>query len=86
MWVHIGLETVVDIFFNSTAFKALGVKWSKATEDLEVCREHSLGSREFFRCYIRYFSRPSFHPTSTCRMGPNSTVAVVDSRLRHRRL
>ncbi len=71
----------MDVFLNSTAFQQIGVQPLDPYDDL--CTEHEFGSRDFWKCYIMNRSVPYMHPTSTCRMGPNDTVAVVDSKLKY---
>ncbi|XP_046483282.1 glucose dehydrogenase [FAD, quinone]-like [Neodiprion pinetum] len=47
------------------------------------CAHLNFPSRDYWRCYTRFFSLTSYHPTSTCKMGPaGDKMAVVDSRLR----
>jgi len=76
------IEWTNDLFLNSTAYQALGIKWSETQGiPIEQCAEFQFASVEYWRCYVRYRSTTAFHPTSTCRMGPDSTVAVVNSRL-----
>lgn len=71
---------MLDVFINSTAFQRYGVQM---IEPLETCvSDNEFLSRDYWKCYIMQNTWPSFHPTSTCRMGPNATVAVVDSSLR----
>ncbi len=47
----------------------------------ELCPGGSVQSRDEMRADIRARSSTVFHPVSTCRMGPNPRLAVVDHRL-----
>lgn len=74
------IDEMLDVVINSTAYKRNGIQM---IEPFEECLEDGeFLSREYWKCHIQYNTWPSFHPTSTCRMGPNSTVAVVDSKLK----
>ena len=46
----------------------------------------SLGGREsdaYWECFTRHMAVNVYHPTSTCKMGPDTDpTAVVDSKLR----
>jgi choline dehydrogenase-like flavoprotein len=77
-----GIEFLSDLFLNSTTFRAMGIRWSENYEVIPTCEEWPFPSTEYWTCYIQAYVHSDLHPTSTCRMGPNSSVAVVDSRLR----
>ncbi|OXA63508.1 uncharacterized GMC-type oxidoreductase Mb1310 [Folsomia candida] len=77
-----GIEFMTDIFLNSSTFQSLGIKWSENVPLLPACSQYTFPSREHWRCYVHQTAVPYYHPTSTCRMGPNITVAGVDSKLR----
>lgn len=78
----LGIEAVIDYLLGSPLLQSLGIRWSDKGVKLAVCEEHAFPSRDYWRCYARQKSSSDMHPTSTCRMGPNSSVAVVDSKLR----
>lgn len=47
------------------------------------CENHVKDSDAYWDCAIRTFSTTLYHPTGTCKMGPdNDVMAVVDPRLR----
>ncbi|ODM88019.1 Glucose dehydrogenase [FAD, quinone] [Orchesella cincta] len=73
------IEIMMDVFMNSTTFKKYGIQ---QMDSYEPCNGEEFLSRDYFRCLVQQRSFPYFHPTSTSRMGPNSTVAVVDSKLK----
>lgn len=70
---------MLDLFINSTAFQRVGVQM---IDPIDVCSGEAFLSREYWKCYMMQNAWPSFHPTSTCRMAPDSTKGVVDSNLR----
>lgn len=69
-----------DIFFNSSTYKQLDPKFTETP--VPACESFEYMSQAYLECYIRENTISYMHPTSSCRMGPNSTVAVVDSKLR----
>jgi len=69
----------MDLFINSTTFKKYGIQ---QLDVFEPCRAEQFLSRDYWRCLVQERTMPGYHPTSTCRMGPNSSVAVVDSKLK----
>ncbi|CAL8070792.1 unnamed protein product [Orchesella dallaii] len=73
------IETMMDVFMNSTTYKKYGIQ---QLDLYEPCQAQEFLSRDYYRCMVQERATPYFHPTSTCRMGPNSTVAVLDSKLR----
>lgn len=77
-----GIEYVTDLFLNSTTWQRLGIRWSDTFEKIPQCEQFVFPSVEYWTCFVEMNTGPALHPTSTCRMGPNSEVAVVDSRLR----
>ncbi|XP_046619809.1 glucose dehydrogenase [FAD, quinone]-like isoform X1 [Neodiprion virginianus] len=49
------------------------------------CAHLNFPSHDYWRCYSRFYSLTIYHPTSTCKMGPDDDgMAVVDPRLRVR--
>lgn len=69
-----------DIFENTTAYKSLGTRYGGVP--IPECESYEFRSRDYWTCYAKQWTYPYAHPTSSCRMGPNSTVAVLDSKLR----
>ncbi|XP_046744415.1 glucose dehydrogenase [FAD, quinone]-like [Diprion similis] len=46
------------------------------------CAHLEFPSHDYWRCYARFYSLTIYHPTSTCKMGPeNDEMAVVNERL-----
>lgn len=70
---------MLEIFLNTEAFKGVGIQ---PFGRYEACDQHEYLSREFWKCYIQLNAIPDFHPTSSCRMGPDSSVSVLDSKLK----
>jgi len=77
-----GIEEMVDFFLNSPTYQALGIKWKENETRIPECEMHSFPSKDYWRCFVYMTADTALHPTSTCRMGPNVSVAVVDSKLR----
>jgi len=78
-----GVANTFNIFLNSSILRGFGIQFSEEhLQKSPVCAALPFPSKEYWKCDIRQRSATDFHPTSTCRMGPNSTVAVVDSKLR----
>lgn len=46
---------------------------------LPQCDRFTFLSREYLKCYVRYFSVTAYHPVGTCKMGPESDDAAVVS-------
>ena len=54
---------------------------------LPGCRKHPFATDEYWECAIRQFTFTIYHPTGTCRMGPESDPrTVVNPRLKVRDL
>jgi choline dehydrogenase-like flavoprotein len=51
--------------------------------DIPECDKFEYLSDDYWKCYVSYFSTTLYHPSGTCKMGPDSDkTAVVDPRLR----
>ncbi|XP_046744791.1 glucose dehydrogenase [FAD, quinone]-like [Diprion similis] len=81
------LETLVEgVFFaldlsKTSTMKKLNARLNSNT--IPECANLNFPSRDYWRCYARFFSISVYHFTSTCKMGPaDDKMAVVDSRLR----
>ncbi len=69
----------IEKLSETKAFGRIGARlWEKHHPG---CKEHRLGSDEYWRCYIRHNTLTNYHPVSTCRMGEGPGT-VVDSELR----
>ncbi|CAL7951226.1 unnamed protein product [Xylocopa violacea] len=52
-------------------------------EVVPQCSEHEVGSDDYWKCAIRWDTRPENHQTGTAKIGlPSDPMAVVDTRLR----
>ncbi|XP_030028527.2 glucose dehydrogenase [FAD, quinone]-like [Manduca sexta] len=66
---------------DTHAFKSKGAYFVK--KPLEACRDYDWGSDEYIICLNRAYTRSTYHPVGTCKMGPQwDRKAVVDPRLR----
>lgn len=66
---------------DTNSFKDFGFQLSWI--DLEACKSFDKGSDEFLDCYSRHVTFSLYHPTSTCKMGPESDkTSVVDHELK----
>lgn len=70
---------MMNIFNTSALLKQIGVK---PLAHYEPCSNYENGSRDYWKCVVHQGTSTVYHPTSTARMGPNSTVAVVNSKLK----
>jgi len=72
----------VEKFVETNMFKTLGAKLLSRL--LPSCSNHSVGSDEYWECYVRHVAFPLVQRLSgTCRMGAADSVdAVVDEQLR----
>ena len=51
--------------------------------NLTGCADFEFDKSGYWECYVRHMTSTVYHPTSTCKMGPDSDPeAVVDSRLK----
>lgn len=71
----------VQNLLKTPSFQYYGLEFVKIP--LEECdAAHPYDSNEYWFCYIKYFLVSAWHAVGTCRMGPNTNKAVVDSQLR----
>ncbi|CAH1802171.1 unnamed protein product [Owenia fusiformis] len=76
-----GIRVIVDQLAKTKAFEKGGFELVKSHHP--HCKEHSFNSDDYWSCFIRANAWTLFHPTSTCRMGPdNDKNSVVDPELR----
>ncbi|CAH1772314.1 unnamed protein product [Owenia fusiformis] len=76
-----GIKVVTETLSKTQAFKDGGFQMSAKHHPL--CTTHAFNSDPYWECYIRATPLNVFHPTSTCKMGPESdNNSVVDPRLR----
>ncbi|XP_046481413.1 glucose dehydrogenase [FAD, quinone]-like [Neodiprion pinetum] len=81
------LDVLVEgIFFaynlsQTSTMKKLNARPNSNT--IPECAHLNFPSRDYWRCYVRFFTLSVYHSTSTCKMGPtDDKMAVVDARLR----
>ncbi|XP_043597207.1 glucose dehydrogenase [FAD, quinone]-like [Bombus pyrosoma] len=66
---------------KTSAFRRYGSEMNP--KPFPACKNISMYTDPYWECMIREYSMTIYHPTSTCKMGPNSDPeAVVDPRLR----
>lgn len=76
-----GILKVIDVFNKTKAMKNIGAQiWDKP---LPYCKNHSVWSEDYLKCFLQYAGFPGMHVCCTCAMG-NHTKSVVDNRLRVR--
>ncbi|XP_023246417.1 glucose dehydrogenase [FAD, quinone]-like [Copidosoma floridanum] len=70
---------------------ARGLLKTKPFKDLDAklhrfniagCAAYPTDSREYWECNMRYTTSTAYHPTGSCKMGPNSKHSVVDNHLK----
>lgn len=84
------LRIVIESFKQHTlrygdtkAFKEHGFKLDWI--ELEACKQYDKNTDDFLECYSRELTFSLYHPTSTCKMGPDGDkTAVVDTELKVR--
>ncbi|ODM88017.1 Alcohol dehydrogenase [acceptor] [Orchesella cincta] len=72
------IEIMMDVFMNSTTYQKYGIQ---QLDVYEPCRGEEFLSRNYWSCMIQERTTPYYHPTSTCRIGPDPSIAVLDSKL-----
>ncbi|XP_011315200.1 glucose dehydrogenase [FAD, quinone] [Fopius arisanus] len=66
---------------NTTAFQRFGSR--PLTIPMPGCHKFQFDTYDYWECAIRHFTFTIYHPTGTCKMGPErDPTAVVDTRLR----
>lgn len=67
---------------DTRTFREIGTSKSYM-KNIKVCKEHAFMSKQYYDCLVRHFAMTTFHPASTCRMGPTSDKnSVVDTNLK----
>lgn len=75
-----GIQKVMALM-NTTAMQP--VKSAALQFPIPECDSYTFSSDDYWKCYIKYFSTTLWHPTGTCKMGPNSDPdAVVGPNLK----
>lgn len=60
---------------------SLGLKL--ASQPLKECSKYEFLTDDYWRCAVRYDTRPENHQAGSCKMGPaTDPLAVVDPQLR----
>ncbi|XP_046676579.1 glucose dehydrogenase [FAD, quinone]-like [Homalodisca vitripennis] len=71
----------VENLVKTEAMKSLDARLHKI--ELPDCRHFDFPSESYWRCCLKHLVSTTYHPTSTCKMGPvGDPDAVVDPRLR----
>ncbi|KAK9299915.1 hypothetical protein QLX08_007218 [Tetragonisca angustula] len=67
--------------FDTKSFKKYDFKL--INKSLPGCEEFEFGRKDYWKCAIRQYTETNYHPSGTCKMGPNSdSEAVVNARLK----
>ncbi|XP_060593362.1 glucose dehydrogenase [FAD, quinone]-like [Ruditapes philippinarum] len=75
---------ISERLLETESFKKIGAH-SDNFKNAEFCKAHEYKSEGFYECLVRNLAHTVYHPTSTCKMGPDTdTDAVVDSTLKVR--
>lgn len=75
-----GLHAILKLS-QTKAMQNVGLKVKNVT--ISQCADREYGTDDYWKCAVRYDTRPENHQTGSCKMGPESDpMAVVDLRLR----
>ncbi|KAL9878214.1 glucose dehydrogenase [FAD, quinone] [Glossina fuscipes fuscipes] len=75
-----GIKLAINVS-NTQAFQRFGSRLHNIP--LPGCRHLEFNTDSYWACCLKQFTFTIYHPTGTCKMGPNwDPTAVVDSRLR----
>ena len=80
MFLYLGIK-ISESFVDTEAFKSIGA--TLADQVHPSCKHLEPKSDGYYECFAKENAFTAFHPTSTCKMGPEGDPeAVVDIRLR----
>lgn len=73
-----GIHKLIELL-NTDVMKEAGARLI----DFGICKEFEFFSDDYIECYVTYFSANLWHPSGTCKMGPDKDKdSVVDQHLR----
>jgi len=75
-----GIDVVMRLM-NTTAMQAVQADYVRFSIP-ECDNAAAFLTPAYWTCHLKYFGTSIWDPSGTCKMGPNSTDAVVDARLR----
>ena len=80
MFLYLGIK-ISESFGDTQAFKSIGATLPDQVHP--SCKHLEPKSDDYYECFAKENAFTAFHPTSTCKMGPDGDPeAVVDIRLR----
>ncbi|XP_014203780.1 glucose dehydrogenase [FAD, quinone]-like [Copidosoma floridanum] len=74
-----GLDIARDLL-KTKPFKDLDAKLHRF--NIADCAAYPTDSREYWECNMRHTTATVYHPTGSCKMGPNRKDSVVDIKLK----
>ncbi|XP_043255747.1 glucose dehydrogenase [FAD, quinone]-like [Colletes gigas] len=78
--IYFGLKSIFKLA-NTTAMKEIGL--TTVHKIIPECSEHGEDTEDYWKCAIRWDTRPENHQSGSCKMGPSlDPMAVVDSTLK----
>lgn len=79
--VYLKAIKFVERLVETDAMKSLDAKFHRI--EIPECSQYSFPSDQYWECALKHLASTTYHPTSTCKMGPwSDPSSVVDPRLR----
>ncbi|KAJ6640130.1 Glucose dehydrogenase [FAD, quinone], partial [Pseudolycoriella hygida] len=78
-----GIKVALQLMEDTAPFQQMDVRYTEKTP--EACVNITYRSDDYWRCYIQQRAMNYYHPSGTCKMGPDTdAMSVVDASFRVR--